>query len=102
MAKITKDEFFETNNILNFKWGHDIYPWLTLKDVLKAEEMTYNDLAKATWFSTILIAQICTNKRRINIPFAVALQEQFKVSATFWLNLQRAYDLSKYFNNNYK
>ena len=76
---------------------YNIAPWVTLREVVKAEKLTYPKLAKLTWFSVPSIAMICQKvpSRKITIELAFALEKVFWISAEFWINLQTSYDLHK-------
>ena len=52
-------------------------------------------LAKAIGVERSRIADICRGKRTITADTALRLAKAFNVSAAFWMNLQRQYDLDK-------
>lgn len=84
------------NDNKNLKFNIIVYPWETLRDILKSEKMTQKELAKKIWVSEKNISNIINWKARITVKTAVKLKEIFGTSARFWLNLQTSYDLQKF------
>jgi len=73
----------------------NLYPWLTLKEILKSEKIKQKDLAKNMWYSEKHISWIIKWKVKITVELAYYLEQNLKVSAEFWLNMQNSYDLDK-------
>ena len=69
-----------------------IHPWISLKDILEAEDMTQKDLFLRTEISEKHISNIIQGKANITPDTALKLEKVFWISAEYWNNLQKAYD----------
>ena len=70
-----------------------IHPGETLKEELKAAEITPTELARQLQVPHNRIAQIIQKRRSITGDTALRLGHWFGTSAQFWLNLQSQYEL---------
>lgn len=74
----------------------NVYPGeILLEDFLKLMHITPYALAKAIGVDQTRISQLTKGKRRISADTALRLSRYFDMSAEFWLNAQRRYDLEE-------
>lgn len=66
---------------------------LLLEDFMEPMNLNSAKLAKALDIPSNRISQILQGKRAITVDTALRLEQYFKVSAEFWLNLQQDFDL---------
>ena len=62
-------------------------------DFLEAMGLTAHALALALWVPANRITAILAGRRAVTADTALRLARHFGVSAGFWLNLQKAYEL---------
>ena len=67
-------------------------PWMTLVDMLKADDMSINDLSIKSGLDNKVISDIILGKKAIDQDISQRLVHAFWMSSDFWLNLQRSYD----------
>jgi antitoxin HigA-1 len=73
-----------------------ITPGLFLREnVLAPDGLTQDQLARAMGVSRLTVNEIANDRRTITAEMALRLEAVTRVSATMWLNLQRAVDLHR-------
>lgn len=70
-----------------------IHPGEVLADELAELDMTAAALARELHVPSNRLYQLLAGKRAMTADTALRLEQWLGVSATFWLNLQRSYDL---------
>lgn len=70
-----------------------IHPGEILKDELEELEISATSLAEIIGVPANRITQIISGKRSISADTALRLGQYFGMSADFWLNLQKMYEL---------
>lgn len=75
-----------------FIFENPIHPWETLKELLDEYRITQKELSERTWISEKHISGIIQWKNNISPEFALKLEFVFKISASFWNNLQTSYN----------
>ncbi len=69
-----------------------IHPGETLKEVLTDRSISIPDFAHEVAFDETYISDILLGKKDISENLAKRLESSLHIEATFWLNLQSAYD----------
>jgi addiction module HigA family antidote len=67
---------------------------LLREDILPALDRSKTDLAKLLGISRQTLHDILAEKQPVTVPMAIRLGKLIGNGPVFWLNLQRAYDLS--------
>jgi len=70
-----------------------IHPGIILGDELEEIDITAAELARQLKIPANRITQIIAGRRNITADTALRLGKWFGTSATFWLNLQKSYEL---------
>ena len=70
-----------------------IHPGEILKDELEEINLSGAELARTIDVPANRISQIITGKRSISADTALRLGKYFGISADFWMNLQKMYEL---------
>lgn len=70
-----------------------IHPGETLKEVIDDRNITQKELAKRIGFSVQHVSRVINGAQDISTQFAKALEYVLGISASFWINLQKNYDL---------
>ena len=70
-----------------------IHPGEILADELEEINLTGAELARIINVSANRVTQIITSKRAITADTALRLGQYFGMSADFWMNLQKTYEL---------
>jgi addiction module HigA family antidote len=70
-----------------------IHPGEHLRDELEILDMSASELARQLKVPANRLTEIIAGERAVTAETAVLLGHWFGTSATFWLNLQTAYDL---------
>jgi len=70
-----------------------IHPGEILKDELDELELSASSLAEIIGVPANRVTQIISGKRSISADTALRLGQYFGMSADFWLNLQKMYEL---------
>lgn len=65
------------------------------EDVLKPLHLTITDAAKGLEISRKQLSEIINEKAGVTAEMAVRLEQGFKIAASFWLDLQKEFDLWK-------
>ncbi len=69
-----------------------IHPGETIKELLEENNMTQEELAIRTGYSTKHVSEVISGKKNISSKFANSLEYIFAIPTEFWINLQRNYD----------
>ena len=69
-----------------------IHPGETIKEILEDRNMTQDELAIRTGYSSKHISEIISGKKNISSKFANSLEYVFNIPTEFWINLQGIYD----------
>jgi addiction module HigA family antidote len=72
---------------------HPIHPGEVLSGELEELDMTAAELARALHVPSNRIYQLVAGKRAMTADTALRLQQWLGVSAEFWMNLQKRYEL---------
>ncbi|VAX16740.1 hypothetical protein MNBD_NITROSPINAE04-1855 [hydrothermal vent metagenome] len=72
-----------------------IHPGEILKDELKEIGITATELSRQIKAPENRVPQIIAGKRNITADTALRLGKWFNMSPSFWLNLQKSYELRK-------
>ncbi|VAW29039.1 hypothetical protein MNBD_BACTEROID07-1073 [hydrothermal vent metagenome] len=72
-----------------------IHPGQILKDELKEIGITATELSRQIKVPENRVPQIIAGKRNITADTALRLGKWFNMSPSFWLNLQKSYELRK-------
>lgn len=73
-----------------------IHPGAILReDVLKPYNLTITDAAQDLQISRKQLSEIVNEKSSITPEMAIRFEQVFKIAASFWLDLQRDFDLWK-------
>ena len=73
-----------------------IHPGAILReDVLKPYNLTITDAARDLQISRKQLSEIANEKSPVTTEMAIRLEQVFKIDASFWLDLQRDFDLWK-------
>jgi addiction module HigA family antidote len=72
---------------------YPIHPGIILKDELDALKISANDLAKEIHVPANRIYQLIAGKRAMTADTALRLEQWLGVSAGFWMNIQKRYEL---------
>lgn len=74
-----------------------IYPWETLEDFMKWEQINNKELSKITGIKIKVIDSILNKDDlfKIDVDVATRLYKNFGISKEFWLNIQNAYEKDK-------
>ncbi len=75
------------------KTGPPIHPGEHLAEILSENGLTAHKLAKAIGVSPVQVSGIIGGERAITAETAVRLGYAFCMTAEYWMNLQRFYDL---------
>ena len=70
-----------------------IHPWSTLWDELKARNLKQSEFANLIGVSRQFLNDLIKGRKNITPRLAVLLELALWISAEFWLNFQRSYDL---------
>lgn len=70
-----------------------IHPGVTLKEALQDREMTQKRLAEKVGMTEQHISRVIKGSNNISASFAKKLEYVLAIPASFWLNLQKNYDL---------
>ncbi|RYD78350.1 MAG: addiction module antidote protein, HigA family [Sphingobacteriales bacterium] len=70
-----------------------IHPGEHLLDELVARNIKPSDFAKLLGMNKSQLSEIINGKRGINAEFAILLEKTLDIDASFWLNLQKNYEL---------
>ena len=69
-----------------------IHPGETIKELLEENNMTQEELAIRTGYSTKHVSEVISGKKNISSKFVNSLEYIFAIPTEFWINLQRNYD----------
>jgi len=72
---------------------YPIHPGTILADELAELQMSPAELARALYVPSNRIYQLISGKRAITADTALRLEQWLGVEATFWMNLQKSYEL---------
>lgn len=75
--------------------GLIIHPGETIADILAERGMTAAELAANMGISPDSINDVIGGRKDISFDLAAMLEEAFDVPRSFWLNLQRNYDVER-------
>jgi addiction module HigA family antidote len=67
---------------------------ILVEDFMEPLGLSAASLGRALDIPPNRISQIIQGKRALTVDTALRLEQYFKVSATFWMNLQQNYDLA--------
>lgn len=71
-----------------------IHPGLIFKKrILKPHDLTVTEAAKKMHINRPHLNNFAKGKVSVTVPFAMKLEKSTGISAGFWLNLQKTYDL---------
>src|SRR5690554_5347902 len=70
-----------------------IHPGVTINEVIQKRDISKKELAISTGFSQKHISKVINGKMNISALMAEKLEDVLRIPASFWLNLQRNYDL---------
>ncbi len=70
-------------------------PCVFIKEELEERGWSKESLAREMDCSVVRVEEILANKRRVTLMIAHMLSNAFGTGATFWLNIQSAYDSHK-------
>jgi len=87
------NENIKMNNIQELVPAEAIHPGITLQDELEAAGFTQRSLASEIGVQPSLLNEIIKGKRNITAELALLLEAALGVDASFWLNLQKNYEL---------
>ncbi len=68
------------------------YPGETIMELLKDKNMSQDELALRTGYSSRYISEIISGKKDISSKFACALEYVFPIPMDYWISLQKLYD----------
>ena len=80
----------------------NVHPGLVLKDELEERHISQTQLAAHIGVLPKTINEICRGKRGISASMAVQLSRALGASPTFWLNLQKNWELSQVDESRYR
>jgi len=80
-------------NIQELVPAEAIHPGITLQDELEAAGFTQRSLASELGIQPSLLNEIVKGKRNITAELALLLEAALGIDASFWLNLQKGYEL---------
>src|SRR6056297_1472223 len=84
------------NNTLNkLTPQRTFHPGEDLKDELEARDMSQAELAKLLGMKKSQLNEIIRGKRNMSADIALLLEEVLGISAEFWVNAQKQYELKK-------
>jgi len=84
------------NNTLNkLTPQRTFHPGEDLKDELEARDMSQAELAKLLGMKKSQLNEIIRGKRNMSADIALLLEEVLGISAEFWVNAQKQYELDK-------
>lgn len=72
-----------------------VHPGEILLELLEQNQLTQSELARHLHVTQAKINEICRGKRGITPDMAMKLGKAFGQSASFWLNLQKNWELSQ-------
>jgi addiction module HigA family antidote len=72
-----------------------VHPGEILQELLEQNQITQSVLARHLHVTQAKINEICRGKRGITPDMAMKLGKAFDQSASFWLNLQKNWELSQ-------
>jgi addiction module HigA family antidote len=73
-----------------------VHPGAILReDVLKPYNLTITETAQGLQISRKQLSEIINEKASITAEMAIRFEQGFKIAASFWLDLQRDFDLWK-------
>ena len=72
-----------------------VHPGLVLQDELEERDIAPAELAVHLHLKPRLIKELCAGKRSLSDELAVQLSRALGASPTFWLNLQKNWELSQ-------
>ncbi len=75
--------------------GDVFHPSEIIKDEMEAGGIKQTELVKESGFKKSFISLLLKGERNINIPIALALEKLLKISAEFWIRLQKQYEMDK-------
>lgn len=75
-----------------FTFINPTHPWETLSELLEEKLMSQKELSERLWVTEKHISGIITWKNNISPDLALKLESIFKISASFWNNLQTSYN----------
>lgn len=75
-----------------FRFENPIHPWGTLKEFLEEYQMTQKELSERIGMTEKHISWVINGKENISLEMASKLETIFKISSTFWNNLQMSYN----------
>ena len=70
-----------------------VHPGAILKEELECREISQSQVSRDLNVSFPTINEICNEKRSLTADMAVRLERYLDVSAEFWLNIQKSYDI---------
>jgi antitoxin HigA-1 len=73
----------------------NVHPGLVLQDELEERGIAQSDLARHIRVLPKTINEICRGKRGISAEMAVKLSKSLGSSPSFWLNLQKNWELAQ-------
>lgn len=65
------------------------------EEYLRPHELSARELAEAIHVPANRISELARERRSVRADTAIRLGRYFRTSADFWMNLQKAYDLSR-------
>lgn len=72
-----------------------VHPGAVLQDILDEADLTQSELARHLDMPHSKINEICRGRRGLSAEMATMLGRAFGQSPEFWLNLQKAWELSQ-------
>jgi antitoxin HigA-1 len=72
-----------------------VHPGEILQEILDQNDISQSKLASHLALSQAKINEICRGKRGITCDMAMKLARAFGQSASFWMNLQKNWELSR-------
>ncbi len=79
-------------NITGLSLDLIVHPGESIKELLEESDMTQDELAIRTGYSSKHISEVLSGKKDISSKFANALEYVFDIPTEFWINLQGIYD----------
>ena len=79
-----------------------VHPGEILLEILEPNQISQLALAEQLHVSHTNISEICRSKRGITLNMAMKLSRAFNQDASFWLNLQKNWELSQLDEHSYQ
>lgn len=93
LNKTLQKENHMRTNVNSLIPGELIHPGEYLLDELEAKEISQKDFAKIIGMQTSQLNEIINGKRAINAETALLFEKALDISAEYWMNVQKNYEL---------